>query len=146
MDVHPLVFKPIFQERIWGGQGLRDVFNKDLPPETRIGESWELADLPAVKSVVARGPLEGTPIDALVARWGGRLMGQAELFQGSFPLLIKFLDAQEDLSVQVHPDAAMAKRLGGDVRVKNEAWYVLSARDDGAIYKGLKPGCGSGAV
>lgn len=140
MHIQALTFEPIFKRRIWGGQRLREVFAKDIPEDQPIGESWELADLPGDKSVVATGPLKGTPIDELVRRWGPQLTGRAALFEGSFPLLIKFLDAQQDLSVQVHPDAAMAHRLGGAVRVKHEAWYVLATTGDAAIYRGLQPG------
>ncbi len=140
MQVHPLIFSPIFKRRIWGGQALRRVFGKDIPADQSIGESWELADLPADKSEVATGPAQGKRIDELVREWGRGLTGRAALFAGSFPLLIKFLDAQQNLSVQVHPDQAMAERLGGDVRVKHEAWYVLETEGHAAIYKGLKPG------
>lgn len=140
MQVHPLIFDPIFKRRIWGGQALRTVYGKDIPADEPIGESWELADLPEEKSVVAGGPMKGKRLDELVRDWGTALTGRAPLFQGSFPLLIKFLDAREDLSVQVHPDEAMAKKLGGDVRVKHEAWYVLETTGDAAIYKGLRPG------
>ncbi len=139
MDVHPLIFEPIFKRRIWGGERLRHVFGKDVPADQPIGESWELADLPDDKSVVASGPAAGKRIDELVRQWDRALTGRVPLFQGSFPLLIKFLDAQQDLSVQVHPDEAMAKRLGGDLRVKHEAWYVLETEGDAAIYKGLEP-------
>lgn len=137
--VHPLVFEPIYKRRVWGGQGLRRL-GKPIPENQPIGESWELADLPGDKSVVARGPLTGTPIDELIRLWGPELLGRASLVDGSFPLLIKFLDAGADLSVQVHPDAAMVQRSGGDLRIKHEAWYVLHAERDGAIYKGVRPG------
>lgn len=140
VQVHPLIFKPIFKRRIWGGQALRRVLGKDIPSDQPIGESWELADLPDDKSVVASGPAEGRRIDELIRDWGQALCGRVSLFAGSFPLLIKFLDAQEVLSVQVHPDRAMAKRLGSDVRVKHEAWYVLETQGDAAIYKGVRPG------
>ncbi len=140
MSVHPLIFEPIFKRRIWGGQSLRRVLGKAIPPDQPIGESWELADLPEAASVVAGGPLAGRDLPGLVADWGPRMMGRASLFDGSFPLLIKFLDAREDLSVQVHPDRAMAERLGGGVRVKHEAWYVLHTAGDAAIYKGVRPG------
>ncbi len=138
MATHPLKFVPILKHRIWGGQALKTVLGKPCPPDDTIGESWELADLPDDKSVVDGGPMAGRTLDQLVEEWGTDLYGRAELFQGSFPLLIKFLDAQTDLSVQVHPDPAMAERLG--VRIKHEAWYIIDCMPDAVIYRGLKPG------
>ncbi|MCH7873090.1 MAG: class I mannose-6-phosphate isomerase, partial [Planctomycetes bacterium] len=140
MDVYPLIFKPIFKPRIWGGRKLETLLDKSLPAGEKIGESWEVADLEDDQSIVANGPVAGRGLGELVKDWGTSLIGRAELFEGRFPLLIKFLDANENLSVQVHPDEAMAKRLGGDLRVKHEAWYVLETEGDAAIYKGLKPG------
>jgi mannose-6-phosphate isomerase len=136
----PLVFEPIYQPRIWGGRRLAELLGKQLPDEATIGESWELADLENGQSVVARGPAKGQTLRALMDAWGAGLLGPAEPFEGRFPLLLKYLDAVADLSVQVHPDAAMAARLGGNVRVKNEAWYILAAESDGCIYRGLRPG------
>ena len=140
MQVHPLMFEPIFKPKIWGGRHLETVFNKALPPGVNIGESWEAADLENDQSVVTVGRAKGKTLGELVSLWGEELIGRAELFEGRFPLLIKFLDASQNLSVQVHPDAKMAAKLGGNVRVKNEAWYVLSAGPQGAIYRGLNPG------
>ncbi len=142
MKICPLIFEPIYKHRIWGGQALRRVFGKAIPADQPIGESWELADLPDDKSVVAAGPAQGMRIDELVRQWGTDLTGGAALFEGSFPLLIKFLDARQDLSVQVHPDQAMVDRLGGGLRLKHEAWYVLETQGDAAIYKGLRAGVG----
>ncbi len=140
MDVCPLVFEPIFKARIWGGRRLEAVVGKRLEGDEPIGESWELADLENDQSVVRAGPAKGATLGRLVKEWGPGLMGGAELFGGRFPLLIKFLDAHDSLSVQVHPDAQMAKRLGGTVRVKNEAWYVLHAEAEGAIYRDFVEG------
>ncbi len=140
MPVHPLKFEPIYQRRIWGGRKLAEVFGRELPPGEPIGESWEIADLENGQSVVAEGPSRGRTLGQLVQEWGADLLGRASLFEGRFPLLIKYLDAREHLSVQVHPPEAYAQRAGGSVRVKNEAWYVLSAEPDGCIYRGLVPG------
>lgn len=140
MQVHPLRFEPIFKRRMWGGQALGPMFDKRLPADQPIGESWELADLPDDKSVAAEGPVKGKRIDELVRDWGRALLGRAALVDGSFPLLIKFLDAAQDLSVQVHPDEAMvSRRAGGGLGVKHEAWYVLAAQPGAVIYKGLRP-------
>lgn len=140
MNVYPLIFEPIFKTRIWGGRKLASLLGKRLPARDGIGESWEIADLEDDQSVVANGPARGKRLGELVGEWGADLLGRAELFEGRFPLLIKFLDATQTLSVQVHPDAAMARRMGGRVRIKNEAWYVLDAEEDGFIYRGVRPG------
>lgn len=138
MDIYPLQFEPIFKERIWGGQKLKELYGKDLPSDIPIGESWELADLPEDKSVVTNGPLAGQSIDQVIAQLETQITGKAD-YQPSFPLLIKLLDAREKLSVQVHPDAETCKRTGTG-EPKTECWYILDAPADGAIYKGLVPG------
>jgi mannose-6-phosphate isomerase len=140
MDVFPIIFEPILKQRIWGGRRLADQLGKSLPDDEAYGESWEVADLEEDQSMVRGGPVAGRTMGALVRDWGKELLGRAELIDGRFPLLIKFLDANESLSVQVHPDEAMAKRLGGDVRVKHEAWYILHADEKGCIYRGLREG------
>jgi len=137
---YPLVFTPILKPKIWGGRRLETILHKPLPPDQPIGESWEIADLEDDQSVVANGPAAGMKLEQLVRQWGSDLVGPAELFDGRFPLLIKFLDAAENLSVQVHPDEAMARRLGGRVRPKHEAWYVVAAEPGAAIYRGLVAG------
>ncbi len=140
MNMHPLILEPIFKAKVWGARNLERLFNKSLPPNENIGESWECADLDAGQSTVARGPAQGKTLHALVDEWGVDLLGSAKLTNERFPLLIKFLDAAQDLSVQVHPDAKTAQRLGGNVHVKHEAWYILEAEKGACIYRGLKPG------
>ncbi len=140
MDVFPLIFEPIFKPKIWGGRSLERLLGKRLPEGELIGESWEVADLEDDQSIVAKGPAKGKTLGEFVRTWGRDLLGGASLFEGRFPLLIKYLDAKETLSVQVHPHEATARRLGGRVRVKNEAWYILDAAPDGAIYRGLREG------
>jgi mannose-6-phosphate isomerase len=138
--VYPLIFEPIFKPKIWGGRRLEELLRKPLPGTEPIGEAWEIADLEENQSVVVNGPARGRQLGELVRSWGRDLIGSAPLFAGRFPLLIKFLDARDTLSVQVHPDEAMARRLGGRTRVKNEAWYVLDAREGGFIYRGVRQG------
>jgi len=138
MNVYPLKFEPIYKHRIWGGRKLQDVFGKDLPPEEKIGESWELADLPQDKSVIANGALAGVTLIEAIRQHPEAITGDSS-FAGPFPLLIKLLDAQEILSVQVHPDPATCKRTGRG-NPKTECWYVIEAEPDAVIYKGLKPG------
>jgi len=138
MNLYPLKFKSIYKERIWGGRALHTVFGKDLPENLKIGESWELVDLPEDKSVVSNGPLAGKTLRDVVTEHTEALTGQPD-FPQPFPLLIKFLDAQDVLSVQVHPDQATCDRTGqGDP--KTECWYVMHAEPDACIYKGLVPG------
>jgi len=138
MNTYPLKFRPIYKERIWGAQKLRTAFAKDLPAEKKIGESWELADLPQDKSVVSNGLWAGQSIDQAVSRFTESITGCPD-FPEPFPLLIKLLDAQDVLSVQVHPDAEACERMGqGDP--KTECWYIIDAEPGACIYKGLKPG------
>ncbi len=141
MPVYPLIFEPIFQRRIWGGRHLETLLNKRLPPGEPIGESWEISDLPAAPSQVANGPARGRTLGELVQEWGVELTGRAPLADGCFPLLIKFLDARQTLSVQVHPGREAAQRRG-DARLKNEAWYVIEAEPDAFIYRGVREGVG----
>ncbi|GJM26195.1 MAG: mannose-6-phosphate isomerase [Phycisphaerae bacterium] len=135
-----MIFKPIFKPRIWGGRKIQTRFDKTLPAGVNIGESWELADLENDQSVVASGSMQGRTLSELVTEWGNDLLGGISLFEGRFPLLIKYLDAREHLSVQVHPNAKLAAELGGTVRIKNEAWVVIEAEPDGCIYRGLVEG------
>ncbi len=137
MVVCPLIFRPIFKPKIWGGRRLETLLGKHLGTDEPVGESWEVADLENDQSVVRDGPASGRTLGQLVSEWGRDLVGRSPLFEGRFPLLIKFLDAHDHLSVQVHPDEAMARKLGGSVRVKNEAWYVLHAEPEGCIYRGF---------
>lgn len=145
MPVSPVICAPIFKPKLWGGREMARVLNKSLPGDEPIGESWELADLEEDPSVIARGPHAGWTLGRLTKEWGTDLTGRAPLVNGRFPLLIKFLDAREVLSVQVHPDAAMAQLLGGHVRIKHEAWYVVAAEPHGCIYRGVKPGVDAAA-
>lgn len=142
MNVCPLVFEPIYRPKVWGGRNLARLLNKPLPsPDDQpIGESWEIADLPDAQSVVARGPMKGRTLHSLVEEWGADLLGRAPLAAGRFPLLIKFLDASQPLSIQVHPDDTTAARAGLAPIGKHEAWYVIEARDNAVIYRGLRSG------
>ncbi len=139
--IHILTFDPIYKERIWGGRNLERLFSRVLPENALIGESWELADLPEDKSVANIGPAKGKDIANLVNIWGQSLIGNASLDGGQFPLLIKLLDANDILSVQVHPDYQAAEQLGGGrIRAKYEAWYVIEAEPGAFIYRNFKEG------
>src|SRR5262245_33733078 len=99
----PVIFESILKPKPWGGGRLAELFGKRVPPDVAVGESWELASLPEGESRVRDGPVKGKTLAELVAAWGSALVGGAALVDGRFPLLIKFLDARENLSVQVHP-------------------------------------------
>ena len=146
--VYPLKFRPRFVEKIWGGRKLETVLGKALPVGKRIGESWELYDFPPgvveksdqwVSSEIANGPLAGKSLHWAVQELGADLYGSVSLSgpQGQFPILIKFLDAREDLSVQVHPDQAYADANPG-AHLKTEAWYVLQSDSGSRLLNGLK--------
>ncbi|MGH7213873.1 MAG: type I phosphomannose isomerase catalytic subunit [Tepidisphaeraceae bacterium] len=149
MSLYPLKFTPRFVEKIWGGRKLETVLGKTLPSGKSIGESWELYDFPPgvvdgskdwVSAAVANGPLAGRTLHALVEEFGRDLLGDVPpAKQGQFPILIKFLDAREDLSVQVHPDEDYAN-THPDAFLKNEAWYVMEHDPGAKLYKGLVPG------
>lgn len=134
----PIVCRPLFVPKPWGGRKLEALFGKPLPGGQPIGESWELASLPEGESEVRDGELAGTPLATLVDTWGARLTGGAPPVEGRFPLLIKFLDARDHLSVQVHPKPAPD---GSDVPgIKHEAWFVLDAEPDAVMFIGLRDG------
>src|SRR5207253_14309 len=116
-----LTFEPIFMERMWGGRRLESEFGKKLPPNARIGESWEIADRLEAQSVVTNGPLRGKALDELWTQHRQSIFGDVP-DAPRFPLLIKFLDAQEKLSLQVHPPDKIAEKLGDEP--KTEFWYV----------------------
>jgi len=136
--LYPLTFHPIFKERIWGGRNLAKLFGKDLPPDKRIGESWEITDRPGGVSVIAQGPLAGQSLRWLMETKAEELLGRGPASDGRFPLLIKILDATATLSLQVHPPASVAAHLGGEP--KTEMWYIADARPGAELFVGLKRG------
>jgi mannose-6-phosphate isomerase len=131
----PLAFQPIFIERIWSGRRLESIFGKKLPPQKRIGESWEIVDRPEAQSVVARGPLKGKTLHELWTEHRPSIFGDVPS-AARFPLLIKLLDAREKLSLQVHPPEHIAKKLGGEP--KTEFWYVAAADPGAEILLGFR--------
>jgi len=149
MSLYPLKFKPRFVEKMWGGRKIETVLGKPLPPGKPIGESWELYDFPPgvvddssdwISAEVANGPLTGRSLHWVVGEFGKSLTGDVPLAgQGQFPILIKFLDAKEDLSVQVHPPKEYADAHPG-AHLKSEAWYVVQNDPGSRILKGLRPG------
>src|ERR1041385_3493825 len=140
--LYPLTFDPIFKERVGGGRKLEELYHKLLPPGVPIGESWEISDRPGDVSVVANGELKGKDLHWLVQNCREELLGSTQLHEGRFPLLIKILDAQEKLSLQVHPPAAKASALGGEP--KTEMWYITDAAPNSELFVGLKRGVSRG--
>ncbi len=140
MDFCPLTFKPIYKEKIWGGKKLKTVFNRKLPAEN-IGESWELTTHANGMSVVSNGPFRGYTLAELVKKYPQEMIGTGLHISGngSFPLLIKFLDADNKLSIQVHPDDQYARLAEGE-QGKTEMWYIVNAEPGARLIYGLKPG------
>ena len=137
--LYPLTFHPIFKERVWGGRTLEQLYQKNLPPGTLIGESWEISDRPGDVSVVANGPLAGKNLHWLMENHATEILGGAKPPTGNrFPLLCKILDAQEKLSLQVHPPVNKAAELGGEP--KTEMWFIAAAAPDAELFVGLKRG------
>jgi len=142
MEPYPILLEPILKHRVWGGRELARL-GKRLPEGEPIGESWEVADLPADiedgRSVIANGPLAGKSLRQAIAEHGRTIMGTAGLTEeGGFPLLIKYLDARRNLSVQVHPTAEYVSRHP-EAHLKSEAWVIIEADPGAVIYKGVKP-------
>ena len=136
--LHPLLFQPVFMERVWGGRNLERLYQKPLPAGKVIGESWEISDRPEAVSVIANGPLAGKTLRWLMEEHRRGVLGTSADVAGRFPLLVKILDAQETLSVQVHPPARVAAELGGEP--KTEMWFITDATPEAALYAGLKQG------
>jgi mannose-6-phosphate isomerase len=138
MALYPFKFNSIFKERVWGGRNLETLYHKQLPGSGPIGESWEISDRPGDASVIVNGPLAGKNLRWLMENHERELLGDAKSQGGLFPLLVKILDAQEKLSLQVHPPASKAAELGGDP--KTEMWYIAQAAPGAELYVGLKCG------
>jgi mannose-6-phosphate isomerase len=138
-DLYPLRFTPVYKNYLWGGRALQE-FGRILPDQQNIAESWEIAAHPDGMTVVANGSYAGLTLQELLNRLGEALVGtrnQWALERGKFPLLVKLLDAERKLSVQVHPDDAYALRNEGNELGKSEMWVVLKAQPDAAIIYGL---------
>ena len=138
-ELYPLLCRPIYMERVWGGRRLARLYDKPLPDNVPIGESWEVADLPEGASRVANGPLEGLTLTDVTARLGVDLVGTAWP-AGAFPLLVKLLDANDDLSVQVHPSADDCDKWFPGCHSKDESWVVVDAEPGAVVQFGFKPG------
>jgi mannose-6-phosphate isomerase len=132
IEPYPLKFQPIFKEKIWGGTKIGSELNKDFSPDENCGETWEISGVAGNISVVGEGPLTGIPLPDLIEKYQGQLVGEKAYRQygNEFPLLVKFIDANQDLSIQVHPDDELAATRHQSLG-KTEMWYVFQA-DEGA--------------
>lgn len=138
VKLYPLLFRPNLHSVVWGGRGLKPW--KGLPAdEEPVGESWEVSVVPSATSIVANGQWEGRMLTELIAAHPQAILGEsvAHEYNNQLPLLVKFIDAEQDLSIQVHPDDAMAKREHGKLG-KSEMWYVINARPGAYLYAGFK--------
>ena len=135
---YPLRFEPIYQYRLWGGRRLANLLTAPLPSGP-VGEAWILSDRDDYASRVAEGPLKGQTIGQLLKQFPEQILGKLAHRFRRFPLLLKFLDVHEMLSVQVHPTKANLNLLPAGETAKTEAWVVLEAGRQSRIYAGLKP-------
>ncbi len=136
----PIVFAPLYKEKVWGGRRFESVYGRALPNGANYGESWELVDREDAQAAVAKGPLAGQTLHDLWIKERTSLFGpgHANHPASRFPLLVKILDASDDLSIQVHPPAEVAPRLQGEP--KTEMWYVAHAEPGAKLYVGLRRG------
>ena len=139
MPKYPLLFEPILKERLWGGRALETRFGRRLPEAKMIGESWDLVDRPPDTSTVRNGPLAGRTLHDLCTDFGPRLLGENAPAPDRFPLIVKLLDANDRLSVQIHPTARYVDLHPEAEAAKNEAWYVVEAEPGATIIQGLRP-------
>jgi mannose-6-phosphate isomerase len=139
VPLYPLRFEPIYQYRLWGGRRLSHLLSTPLPGDGPIGEAWLLSDRDDHPSHVANGSLKGRTLGQLLEQWPEQLLGQLAGRFRRFPLLLKFLDARDTLSVQVHPSDRHTDYLPAGETGKTEAWVVLEAGTESRIYAGLKP-------
>jgi mannose-6-phosphate isomerase len=140
IKLYPLKFEPIYQYRIWGGRRLANLLTSPLPAKDPIGEAWILSDRDDHPSKVTNGKLKGYTIKQLLAESPVQLMGKFAPYFKRFPLLLKFLDCRQVLSVQVHPSDQLTEYIPAGEKGKTEAWVVLETGTKPIIYAGLKPG------
>ena len=140
-DVEPYPFRtePYMRVKVWGGRKLPEVYDKPVDSDEPIGEAWEVSDLDEGESYAAGGPAEGEPLSRLVEAWGERLVG-TEAPSSEFPLLVKLLDAADDLSVQVHPSEKDVRETFPEADSKDECWIIVDAEENGSILHGVREG------
>ena len=137
-NLYPLKFKTIFKDKIWGGEKIKTLLGKDFTPLTNCGETWEISGVQSDVSIIANGPLHGISLTDLLGDEKEKLVGNKvyERFGNDFPLLIKFIDANDDLSIQVHPNDELAKKRHNSFG-KTEMWYVIQADEGASLISGF---------
>jgi mannose-6-phosphate isomerase len=130
--------KPLYQDRVWGGRALESALDRTLPPARPIGESWEIVDRPEAQSVVSGGEFDGKTLREVIATHTSAIMGPSWPADRPFPILVKWLDCKERLSLQVHPPAAVAPELKGEPKTEN--WYIAACAPGSHLIVGLKRG------
>ncbi len=137
MELYPLKFRPIFKYRMWGGEKLKTLLNKDYKEES-VGESWEISNVEGDETLVSNGIHEGKTLKELSSIYRDALVGENvyKVFGDNFPLLIKYIDAKTPLSIQVHPSNEIAKRRHNSFG-KNEMWYIMQANEDAELIVGF---------
>jgi mannose-6-phosphate isomerase len=140
-ELYPFKFETVLKEKVWGGSALVSRYNKNSTGSLHIGESWELSAVEDNQSVISNGFLAGNNIEELIEVYMGDITGDTifEKFGNEFPLLLKLIEAQEDLSIQVHPDNVLAKKRH-NAYGKTEMWYILECKKGSKIYSGFKEG------
>lgn len=133
-----LRFRPIYQERVWGGRALESALGRTLPAAAPIGESWEIVDRPEAQSTVVGGVFNGRTLREVIAQNAALIMGPKWSAEKPFPILVKWLDCRERLSLQVHPPAAVAGELRGEPKTEN--WYIAHTAPNAHLIVGLKRG------
>ena len=139
--MYPIKFKKCFIDKVWGGRAFETVLGMTLPENRSIGESWEVSSHKNGMSIVENGEFAGMTLEALKDKYGAEILGKDvfERFEGKFPILIKYLDVNDRLSVQVHPSDEYALKIEGEFG-KSECWYIIDASEDAKLILGLKPG------
>ncbi len=139
-SLYPLKFHPIFKDKIWGGQQIRTVLGQDFSPRPNCGELWALSGVPGEESVIANGFLEGNTVQDIAEIYMDELLGDKvyQEYGEVFPILIKFIDTSDWLSVQVHPDDEMAQRVHDEAFGKTEMWYILQAAPGAELISGFQ--------
>ena len=145
-QLYPLRFEPIYQYRLWGGRRFSGLLPAPLPGDGPIGEDWVLSDRTDYQSLVANGPLKGQTVGQVMEQFRGQVMGRLSSRFHRLPLLLKFLDAHEMLSVQVHPSDDSSELIPAGDTAKTEAWVVIEAEKRSQIYAGLKSGTTAGIL
>ena len=137
-DLYPLKFKTIFKDKIWGGRKIKTILNKDYGDLPNCGETWEISGVKGNISIAVDGDLKGRNLQEILSEYKGKLVGERvyQKFGDEFPLLVKFIDANDDLSVQVHPNDELAKKRH-DSFGKTEMWYIFQADEDATLNSGF---------